>query len=215
MSTALQKHEGSQWKTFWQQFCPVPQTPVIAWLESMSGLQSRFLVTLTRVAQVETRLDSSHVFAELLDSSHNQWFETRVRVIFAKPQSLWSTNPVCLHTKKWSFFGPLIFKIAENFLFWLSSRVILYPNGQVFVTCTEVDLRFPFHWGASRTQYTVDLLTHHHDPIRYLHIVIVAVGHILLLWVFSRWSDLSYLNTNPMQKCTAQYNAYPNSCHCY
>jgi len=27
----------------------------------------------------------------------------------------------------------------------------------------------------------IDLSTHHHDPIRYLHVVIMAVGHILLL----------------------------------
>jgi len=29
--------------------------------------------------------------------------------------------------------------------------------------------------------HNIDLLTHHHDLIRYLHIVIMAVGHILLL----------------------------------
>ena len=145
-----------------------------------------------------------HVFHIMirLDSCHNQWLETRARVIFAKFQSLWSTNPVCLHTKKWSFFGPGMIKIGATFLFWLSSPVILYPKGQVFITCTEVDLRFAFHWGGRRAH-----------PIRYLHIM--AVGHILLLWVFSRWSDLSYLNTNPMQKYTAQYNSYRNSCHCY
>jgi len=109
---------------------------VIAWLESKTRLESRFLVTLAR-----------------LESSHSQWLETRVRVIFAKSQSIWSTNPVCSHTKKLSFFGPVMIKIGENFLFSLSSRVILYPKGQVFITCTEVDPRFAFHWGARRTQY--------------------------------------------------------------
>ena len=96
-----------------------------------------------------------HVFHIMirLDSCHNQWLETRARVIFAKFQSLWSTNPVCLHTKKWSFFGPGMIKIGATFLFWLSSPVILYPKGQVFITCTEVDLRFAFNWGARRAQY--------------------------------------------------------------
>ena len=83
-----------------------------------------------------------------------KWLEsTRVRAIFAKSQSLWSTNPVCLHTMKWSFFGPVMIKIGENFLFWLSSRVMLYPKGQVMITCTKVDLRFAFHWEARRAQY--------------------------------------------------------------
>jgi len=95
---------------------------VIAWLES------RFLVTLTRLDSRWERwwLASSHVFHRM----------TRVRVIFAKSQSLWSTNPVCLHTKKWLFFGPVMIKIGANFLFWLSSRSILCPKGQVFITCT-------------------------------------------------------------------------------
>jgi len=119
---------------------------VIAWLES------RFLVTLTRLESRWERwwLDSTQVtfFTEWLDSSHNQWLETRVRVIFEKSQSLWSTNPVCLRAKKWSFSAPVMIKICANFLFWFSSRVILYPKGQVFITCTEVDLRFAFHWGA-------------------------------------------------------------------
>jgi len=78
---------------------------------------------------------------------------TRVRVIYAKSRSLWSTNPVCLHTKKWSFFSPVIIKIGANFLFLLSSCVILNPEGQVFTACTEVNLRFAFHWGARRAQY--------------------------------------------------------------
>jgi len=30
---------------------------------------------------------------------------------------------------------------------------MLYPKGQVFIACTEVDLRFAFHWGARRAQY--------------------------------------------------------------
>jgi len=68
-------------------------------------------------------------------------------------------------------------KIGANFLFWLSSRVMLYPKCEVFITCTEVDLRFAFTVGPEG--HNIDLLTHHH--VKYLHIVIMAVGHILLL----------------------------------
>jgi len=120
-------------------------------------LESRFLVTLTRLESRWEKwwLDSTRVtfLSEWLDSSHNQLLETRVRVIFAKSQSLWSTNPVYLHTKKWSFFGPVMIKVGSNFLFRLSSRVMPYPKGQVFITCAKVELRFAFHWGARRAQY--------------------------------------------------------------
>ena len=88
-----------------------------------------------------------------LESRFSQNDSTRVKVIYAKSQSLWLTNPVCLHTMKWSFFGPVMINIGANFLFCLSSRVILHPKGQVFIACTEVDLRFSFHWGARRAQY--------------------------------------------------------------
>jgi len=98
-------------------------------------LEIRFLVTLTRLESLWEKgwLDSTRVtfFTEWLDSSHNQWLETGVRVIFAKSQGVWSTNPVCLHTKEWSFFGPVIIKIGANFLFWLLGGVVLYPKGQV------------------------------------------------------------------------------------
>jgi len=128
---------------------------------------------------------------------------TRVRVIFAKSQPL-IDKPSLFAYKE-------MIKIAANFLLWLSSRVILYPKGQVFITCTVVDLRFIFYWGARRAQYRpIDTSSWSNQVF-----AILAVGHVLLLWVFSRWSDLSYLSTNPMQKYTAQYNAYPNSCHCY
>jgi len=133
----------------------------------MTRLESRFLVTLTRLEsrwekwwldstrvtlrKMVTRLDSSHVFDRMTRLESQSI--TRVSVIFAKFQSLWSTNPVCLHTKKWSFFGPVMIKIGAKFLYWLWSRVIPYSKCQVFITCTEVDLRFDFHWGARRTQY--------------------------------------------------------------
>ena len=182
-------------------------------------LEPWFLVTLTRITlrKMVTRLASSHVFHRMtrLDLSHNQWLETRVRVIFAESQSLWSTNPVRLHAKKWSFFGPVMIKIGPNFLLWVSSRVILYPKGQAFIICTEVDLRCVFHWGARRAQYRpIDTPSWSNQVFAYRDNG--SRSHRLLShWVFSRWSDLSYFNTDPMQKYTAQYNAYPNSCHCY
>jgi len=40
--------------------------------------------------------------------------------------------------------------------------------------------------------HNIDLLTHYHDPIRYLHIVIMAVCHVLLFWVYSRCTIYSY-----------------------
>jgi len=110
-------------------------------------------------------LDSSHVekngdstgvifFTDWLDSSHNQWLKTRVRVIFTKFLSLGWTNPIRLHTKKWAFCASVMMKIGKNFQFWLStSRTMLQFKDQVFSTCTEVDLRFCFHWGVSWVQY--------------------------------------------------------------
>ena len=172
---------------------PAPSNVFLNGSDSVTRVNYSTRVTIfgdfdsTRVTlrKMVTRLDSSHVFHKMtrLESQSIKLFETRVRVIFAKSQSLWLTNPVCLHTKKWSFFSPVMITIGANFLFWLSSRVMLYPEGQVFITCTEVDLRFAFHWGSRRVQYRpIDTSSWS----RYLHIVIKAVGHMLLLWVFSR-----------------------------
>jgi len=56
-------------------------------------LESWFLVTRTRLGSRSEKwwLDSSHVFHRMtrLDSSHSQWLETRVRVIFTKSVSSW------------------------------------------------------------------------------------------------------------------------------
>ena len=156
--------------------------PVIAWLES------RFLWLWLDSSHVEkdgdsTRLESSHVFHRMTrlesqsmtrDSSQSHFCKISEplidkRSLFACKEIIifWSSND-----QNWC-----------NFLFWLSSRVILYPKGQVFITCTEVDLRFAFHWGSRRVQYRpIDTSSWS----RYLHIVIMAVGHMLLLWVFSR-----------------------------
>ena len=51
--------------------------------------------------------------------------------------------------KKWEFFASEMIKIGDNFLFWLSSRAVLYFKDQVSPTCTEVDLRVCFHLGVS------------------------------------------------------------------
>ena len=184
----------------------------------MTRLKSRFWwLDSSRVMlrKIISRLDSSHVFHRMtrIDSSHNQWLETRVRVIFAKSQSLWSTTPVCLHAKKWSFFGPVMIKNGANFLFWLSSCAILYPKGQVFITCAEVDLRFAFHWGARRVQYRpTDTSSWSNQVFAYRDNG--SRSHTVTLSLFQiKW--FRYFNTNPMQKYTAQYNAYPNYCHCY
>jgi len=75
-------------------------------------------------ARLESRwnkwwLDSTRVtfFTEWFDSSHSQWLETRVRVIFSKSLSTWWTNPVRLHTKKWGFFASVMIKFGEIFCF--------------------------------------------------------------------------------------------------
>jgi len=50
--------------------------------------------TRVTLKKMVTRLESP--FSQN-DSSHNQWLEFRVRVVFAKSQNLCLTNPVCLH----------------------------------------------------------------------------------------------------------------------
>ena len=111
-------------------------------------------------------------------------------------QSFWLTNPVCLHTNKWSFFGLVMIKIGANFLFRLSSRVMLYPYGQVFITCTKVDLRFAFHWGARRAQYRpIDTSSWsnqvfaYHDNGSRPHTVTLSLFHVTWLKLFKYKSN--------------------------
>jgi len=78
------------------------------------------------------RFDSSHVendvnstritfFTKWLDSNHNQWIKTPVRIIFTKSLSFWWTNLVCLHTqKKKSIFSSAMIKVGAHFCFSLS-----------------------------------------------------------------------------------------------
>jgi len=106
--------------------------------DNVTRLESRFLVTRTRLESRWERwwIESTRVtfFTECLVSSHNQWLNTRVRVIFTKSLSLWSwwANPVRLDTKKWAYFAWVMFKIGANFLFPLSSRAILPFKDQVY-----------------------------------------------------------------------------------
>ena len=98
---------------------------VIAWLESMTRLESRFLVTRTRLESrwEKLSLDSSHVFHKMtrlesrfsqndstrvtfftkwLDSNHSQWLETRVRVIFCKTSEFLIYKPSSFAHKEMS-----------------------------------------------------------------------------------------------------------------
>jgi len=100
----------------------------------MTRLESRFSQNdSTRVTINDSRLESESFLKNLRACDRQTQF-------------------VCIQRKD-NFFGPVMIKIGANFLFWLSSRVILYPKGQVFITYTEVDVRFAFHWGARRAQY--------------------------------------------------------------
>ena len=124
-------------------------------INDSTRLESRFLVTWTRVTlrKMVTQLESCFHRMTRLDSSHNQWLETRVRVIFTKSLSSWWTNPRRLHTKKWAIFASVMITIGGNFLFCLFSRSMLHFQDQVSPTCIEGDLRLCFHWGVSRIQY--------------------------------------------------------------
>jgi len=73
----------------------------------------------------------SRLLVTRLESSHNQWLKTRVRVIFTKFLSPWWANTARFHTKKWSFFASVMIviqfcKIGPNFLFCLCSRAMLH-----------------------------------------------------------------------------------------
>jgi len=100
---------------------------VIAWLESITWLDSShdFWGLGLDLSHVEKNGDSTRVtfFTEWLDSNNSQWLESRVRVIFTKLLSSWWTNPVRLHTKKWSLFASVMIKIGGNFTFCLPSSV--------------------------------------------------------------------------------------------
>jgi len=135
---------------------------VIAWLESMTRLDSSHDLWWLG-------LDSSHVEKNVgstqlescfsqNDSSHSQWLETRVGVIFTKSLSSWWTNPVRLHTNKWAFCASVMIKIGANFLFCLSSCAVLHFKDQLSPPYVEVDLRLCCHWGVSRAQY-IDTLS--------------------------------------------------------
>jgi len=79
-------------------------------------------------------------FTEWLESSHNQWVVTRVSHFYKISEPLMD-KPSWFAHKKWEFFASEMIKIGDNFLFWLSSRAVLYFKDQVSPTCTEVDLK--------------------------------------------------------------------------
>ena len=55
-----------------------------------------------------------------LDTSHNQWLETQVRVNFTKSWNVWATSRVGLHSKKWAFLLHW-----RMFQFWRKSSVVI------------------------------------------------------------------------------------------
>ena len=116
----------------------LPRTSaVIAWLESMTRLESRSSQNgSTRVTVNDSRLESESFLHNL---------------------SFWRTNPSRLRTKKWASFASVMIKIGGNFPFCLSSRAMLHFKDQVSPTCMEEDPRPCLHWGASRAQYIDNL----------------------------------------------------------
>jgi len=120
---------------------------------------------------------------------------TRVRVIFTKSRSVWRTNPVCLHTKKWAFFASVMIKIGANFLFWLSRRAMPHFKDQVSPTCIEVDLRLHFH--CSREQYI--------DTLSWFNVVFAYRDHrsgshtiaLILFQIPAKWFKIFRFKSNP------------------
>ena len=127
---------NSKWLNFFSIWC-VYFFAMITWLEAVTRLETRWEKWWPDWTRVK-------FFTEWFDSSHNQWFETRVRVIFTKSLSSWLTNPVRLYTKEWAFFASVMITISATFLFWLSSRAMLPFKDQMSPTCTEVNLRLAF-----------------------------------------------------------------------
>ena len=116
--------------------------PVTAWLESLTRLELRNMVT-----RLESRFSQNDSTRVTVNDSR---LETRVRVIFTISLSSWWTNPVRLHTKKWAFYASVMIKIGANFLFCLSSCAMLHFKDQVSPPCVEVDRRLCFHQGRSQ-----------------------------------------------------------------
>ena len=109
---------------------------MIAWLETMTGLESRFLVTRTRVTlrKMVARLESR------FSQNDSTRFESQLMSRF-------------IYTQKMSVFASAMIKIGANFLFWLFSRAMLHLG----IKCLQLAQRkawdFAFHWGACRAQY--------------------------------------------------------------
>ena len=71
-------------------------------------------------------------------------------------------------------------KIDADFLFWLSRRAMLHFKDQVSPTCTEVDLRFCFHW-VSMAQY-IDTLSWYNVVFAYRYVSSSEKTNIQSLW---------------------------------
>ena len=99
-------------------------------LQHLSQCNSTRVKILGNSTRVTLRNDRSSTrvtfFTEWFDSSHNQWLETRFRVIFTKSPSPWLTNLVRLLTKKWAFFASVMITIGANLLFCLLPLVVLW-----------------------------------------------------------------------------------------
>jgi len=104
---------------------------VIAWLESMTRLDSQFLVTRTRLESQSMTRDSSQ--------SH-----------FYKITGFLMDKPSSFAHKEMRIFCFSDDQDWGNFLFCLSSCAMLHFKDQVSPTCIEGDLRLCFLIGVSR-----------------------------------------------------------------
>ena len=149
---------------------------VIAWLESMNRLESRFLVNWTRLVSRGEKwwLDSSHVFSKI---DWNRFESQSSQNYFFKISEFLMDKPATFPHKELNIFWLSDDQDWWKFSACLSSRVMLYFKDQVSPTWKEEDLRLCFHWGVSATQYNEFMPS----------LCIVAVG--LMLWprVFSRY----------------------------
>jgi len=154
LATALSLTPMKNLSTSFNKNTPEPQMtisyhqPVIVWLEWMTRLESRFLVTRTRITlrKMVTRLDSCH-------ASH------RMARLESEPylQNFWASDGqiqfVC--TQRNEHFLLQWWSRLAQFFYFDCLVVICYLKDQVFPTCKEIYLRLAFQWGTSRAQCTV------------------------------------------------------------
>ena len=100
-------------------------------------------------------------------------------------------KPSSLAHKKWGFFASVMIKIGGNFLFWLSSGVMLHFKGQV--SYVEGDLAFTERWVGQNLLTPVVFAYRNHDSGPH------AVT-LILFQIAYKQSDLSFSISNPNQK---------------